>query len=61
MSDLVFCSATELAEAIRKQDRKVLTTGKPMTIEREMTRPDGETRNEVSTKFPIQMGSRSLL
>ena len=43
----------ELAEAIRKQDREVLTSGKPMTIEREMPRPDGETRNEVSTKFPI--------
>ncbi len=43
----------ELAEAIRKQDRKVLTSGKPMTIEREMPHPNGEVRNEVSTKFPI--------
>ena len=43
----------ELAEAIRKQDRKVLTSGKPMTIEREMPRPDGTMHDEVSTKFPI--------
>lgn len=42
----------ETARQLRKYDLQVMQTGKPLTLEEELTLPDGRTRIHTACKFP---------
>ncbi|MDP6786644.1 MAG: PAS domain-containing protein [Rhodospirillales bacterium] len=43
----------DVADTFLAEDRKVIATGRPVTTERDITYPTGETRTVISMKFPL--------
>ncbi len=50
-----------MAERILESDRRAMESAEPITIEEDITFPDGEVRTFASVKFPVSVGEQEPL